>query len=745
MKNKIILLPNVAFIIGILVIVAICFLINSQIDRELQIISSIIIPIFMLIISFFVPDLPGLKSRTIIRAVFISFSFFLSLDYLYWRGEETLPTKIGILPLILGGLLFLAECHCFLYNAISYLISYRRTNRKPIPLPSDFDLLPSVDIYIPTYNEDPHIVCPTVIAATQINYPKDKLNVYLLDDGGTIEKCTSTDSSTAKVAIRRAGVLKAICTQFGATYITRDRNENAKAGNINAALNKTHGELLVILDCDHIPTKEFLQKTVGFFIQDPNLFLVQTPHYFINPDPLERNLAINMDSPSENDLFYRSTQPGLDANGSTFFCGSAGVLRRRVLNEIGGIATKTIVEDAETTLVAFNHGYRSAYLNEVLVSGLQPETFSGFIQQRIRWSQGMLQIFMLKNPWLLPSLTLSQRFIFSYFAIFWGFPLSRLIMMLAPSVTLIFSIPIVHAKVSDILIHAAPALITSAIVSQYLYGRIRWPFISHLYEIIQSVHLSRGIAKVLLNPLSPSFVVTPKGEVLIENFISSLTKPFYFFLILNLVASIFAVNRFINEPLNQDMILLVGVWSTIDVLMFLCVLGITHEKKQLRTEPRAEVQNPIWLRIPDETSIRGIMVDASTSGAKIRFRCSREDFSKLTNNQEIILDIPDRFIQIKCSIQSAQLEKNNFGLIGIAYQLNSTRDERIAVDIAFGSCDQIKNAINRRHVTKNHFQSMLNIIRFAFDPGVGHLRFLTSNLYKKLIRFLNLKIRRKNV
>lgn len=727
----------------ILSITALCFYINNQLTNELQLISYAVMPIIILIISVLFPDSTEIKSRIIIRALFIAYAFFLGIDYLHWRYTKTLPTELGMLALIFGALFFLAECHAFAQKGIGYLISFRRTNRTSIPLPLDIEKLPSVDIYIPTYDEDPTIIFPTLIAATQINYPKQKINVYLLDDGGTTEKCNSPNINIAEGAVKRATTLKAMCLQTGARYTTRAKNENAKAGNINANLHKTNGELLAILDCDHIPTKDFLQKTVGFFLQDQKLFLLQTPHFFVNSDPLERNLSVSKDSPTENDLFHRVVQLGLDANGSSFFCGSAAVLRRSVLNEIGGISSKTITEDAETSLDAFARGYKSAYLNEALVSGLNPETFSGLIKQRIRWSQGMIQIFIFKNPWLKPKLTLSQRLLFSYFAFCWGFPLTRLIMLLAPTVTLTLSIPIVNASVTEILIRTGVTLITAGIVSQYLYGHIRWPFISNLYEVIQSTHLSKGIAKVILNPSAPSFEVTPKGEVMLEDFISSLTKPFYIFLTLNAIAIGCAISRFFNEPANQSMILLIGLWCAADTLILLCALGVTHEKKQRRVEARADIEQTVNLIISENISLQGVMINASLSGAKIHFACTFEDFSKLENIKEILIEIPERGIKIACNIHT-RIHHENSCLIGVSYLLNSTREERIAVDIAFGSSEQIKKIIARRHKVQNYFHGLRNMLYFALHHGLGHLRFLISNLYQKLIRFLNLKTRRTN-
>ncbi len=75
---------------------------------------------------------------------------------------------------------------------------------------------------------------------------------------------------------------------------------------------------------------------MGYFSEDPKLFLVQTPHFFINPDPVERNLVTFDSMPSENEMFYGLIQRGLDRWNSAFFCGSAALLRREALNDTPG-------------------------------------------------------------------------------------------------------------------------------------------------------------------------------------------------------------------------------------------------------------------------------------------------------------------------------------------------------------------------------------------------------------------------
>jgi cellulose synthase (UDP-forming) len=113
-----------------------------------------------------------------------------------------------------------------------------------------------------------------------------------------------------------------------------------------------------------------------------------------------------------------------------------------------------------------------------MVSGLQPETYSGFVIQRVRWAQGMLQIFILKNPWKQPKLNIFQRLLYTNFAFYWGFASRRMVMLLAPPVFLVFSINLCDATAQDLVSYAAPSLIASLITTQYFYGRVRWPFMS---------------------------------------------------------------------------------------------------------------------------------------------------------------------------------------------------------------------------------------------------------------------------
>ncbi|MFN3397611.1 MAG: UDP-forming cellulose synthase catalytic subunit, partial [Sulfurimicrobium sp.] len=514
-------------------------------------------------------------------------------------------------------LLFAAELYGVTVYALGLFINMMPLHRASPPLPADQSLWPTVDVFVPSYNEDPEILETTLIAALNMQYAPGKLKVYLLDDGGTDQKRADPDPAKAAAACERHGTLKALCERIGAHYLTRSRNLHAKAGNINSALAHTGGALVVIFDADHVPTADFLDRTIGAFLADPRLFLVQTPHFFINPDPLEHNWEIFGRIPSENEMFYNVIQHGLDFWEASFFCGSAAVLRRAALMEVGGVSGDSITEDAETALSLHARGWRSAYINHPMIAGLQPETYSGFITQRVRWAQGMLQILLLKNPLTLKGLHWWQRLAYFNSAFFWFFPFARVMFMLAPAAYLIFGLHIYNANLPQFFAYALPHVVAAVIASDYLFGRVRWAFVSELYELTQSLYALSGLVRVLKSPRSPSFLVTPKGEQRDEEFISELAMPFYWLFVLAIVSMGFGVWRWFFDPATRDTTLITMGWELFNLVLLSGVMGVLLERRQRRTTPRMPIDVPAMLVGSDGRRQAVRFADLSATGCQL--------------------------------------------------------------------------------------------------------------------------------
>lgn len=573
------------------------------------------------------------------RITVILLGAFLSWRYWMFRTTETLSYQ-GAWDFTFMTLLYLAETYGILIHSMGMIVNISPLTRRVPPLPADPSRLPTVDVFIPTYNEPVEVVHVTLSACTQLDYPRDRLSIYLLDDGGTILKLNDPNPVQAAAARARAESLKAMAGRLGVHYLTREDNSRAKAGNLNGGLrncgceetieisgkagcinqgfHRSRGELILILDCDHVPTRDFLQSTVGFFLEDERLFLVQTPHFFINPTPVEKNLDTRRSSPTENEMFYGAIHLGLDFWNSSFFCGSAALLRRRCLEEIGGIAGETITEDAETAMELHARGYRSVYLNKPMVMGLSPESFDHFIIQRSRWAQGMMQIFVLKNPLFKKGLSLGQRICYFNSCFFWLFGLARVIFFISPLLFLFFGLRIYNASLSQVAVYAVPHLLASYYVTNYLFGRLRHPFFSELYETIQSIFLAPAVLSVFRHPRRPRFHVTPKTISSRKDALTPLSVPFYVMLGLAVLAYPVGLKELVTAPLLADTVLVCLAWNTFNMVLTLCCLGVVWERRQVRRAHRYETREPVTVRAPgSRVPTAATLVDLSTAGVRV--------------------------------------------------------------------------------------------------------------------------------
>ena len=592
-------------------VAAIFFLVTQPVDLDTHFLASVIVIIIIAILKLF--DRTGAM-----RAIVLGLGTAVVLRYVYWRTFTTIPPIGEFTNFVPGFILYLAEMYSVVMLFLSLFVVADPLNRPRVALRSDEDEpLPTVDIFIPSLNEEPQLLATTLSAAKQLEYPDDRFNVYLLDDGGTDAKLEDPDPQKASAAAERRRELQALCGELGVNYLTREANRHAKAGNLNHGLAQTSGEFVVVLDADHAPARDFLKETLGYFQEDEKLFLVQTPHFFINPDPLEHNLETWNRMPSENEMFYGVIQKGLDKWNATFFCGSAAVLRRTALEEGGGFSGSSITEDCETSLDLHALGWNSAYVERPMIAGLQPETFANFIGQRSRWCQGMMQILILRNPLFRRGLSLPQRICYVSSMAYWLFPLARLTFLFAPLFYLFFGQAIFDASGAEFASYTITYILVNLLMQNYLWNRVRWPFVSELYETIQSVYLIRALGAVGINPRKPTFKVTAKGVTNQRSRISELGGPFYIIFFILVAGVVATVWRLIAQPFAADVALVVGGWNLFNLLLMGAALGVVAERRQLRTSSRVAIERPAEVIYGDRV-IPAHIDDVSISGARIR-------------------------------------------------------------------------------------------------------------------------------
>ncbi|MAF27947.1 MAG: cellulose synthase catalytic subunit (UDP-forming) [Croceicoccus sp.] len=516
-----------------------------------------------------------------------------STRYMIWRTMQTLSFETP-LEYCLGMGLYLAEAYAWLILVLGLIQTSWPLHRPIVEIEGEPETWPTIDVYIPTYNESLEIVRNTVFAAMDMDYPRDRFNVYILDDGKREE-------------------FREFARQAKCGYLTRGDNLHAKAGNLNAAMKKTHGELVAIFDCDHVPTRAFLQMTVGWFQKDPKLALMQTPHHFYSPDPVQRNLRTVKDLPGEGDLFYGAVQSGNDLWNATFFCGSCAIIRRTALMQTNGFAGETVTEDAHTALKLQRMGWNTAYIGARLSAGLATERLVLHIGQRIRWARGMTQIFRIDNPLMGRGLSWQQRLCYLNAMMHFQFPLPRIVFLTAPLAFLIAGQNIIFASASLIFANALPHLFISTLSSERTQGGDRRPFWGEIYETLLAFHLARPTIMTLFQPRKGKFNVTDKGSVLDRtHFDLKTVQPHLFTIGLLIFGVVLGIAKYMLWKDFFDMqlgtLLLNLGWALFSMLILLAAVSVARETRQIRGQIRIDTKLPVTVYFED-----GVVVDCITS------------------------------------------------------------------------------------------------------------------------------------
>jgi cellulose synthase (UDP-forming) len=517
-------------------------------------------------------------------------------------------------------MLLLAECYAFMVLVLGYVQTLWPLGRAPVSLPSDPEEWPAVDLLIPTYNEPLSLVRFTALAALNIDWPADKLNVYILDDGKREE-------------------FRAFAEEAGVGYIARDDNEHAKAGNINHALKQLSSPFVAVFDCDHVPTRSFLQLTMGWFLRDHKLAMLQTPQHFYSPDPFERNLDQFRVMPSEDELFYGVVQDGNDFWNATFFCGSCAVLRRSALDEIGGVAVETVTEDAHTSLRMQMRGWNTAYINISQAAGLANERLSGHIRQRVRWARGMVQILRIENPLFAPGLKPAQRLCYFNAMSHFLYALPRLIFLTAPAIYLIFGIRNIPGSWMAIVAYALPYLALSSVTNSRIQGRHRHSFWNEIYETVMAPYILLPTLLALIRPKAGKFNVTAKGGVVNKNYFDArIAWPYLMLAAINLASLFCAAARLIQLPVlavpgwlpfvnwpasiydagHAGTVWVNVLWTLFNLAILGVATAVARESQQRRRSTRVALAVPSDVILADGSMIQGMTSDLSSGGVRTR-------------------------------------------------------------------------------------------------------------------------------
>jgi cellulose synthase (UDP-forming) len=344
----------------------------------------------------------------------------------------------------------------------------------------------SVDVYVCTYDEPPSVLEATLAGCELMTY---RHTTWLLDDGA------------------RPDIAK-LAHAWGARYMTRPDKANAKAGNINHALPLTDGELVLVLDADHVPLPDALDTLVGYFA-DPQVALVQTPHDFSNHDSIQH---YDMGR-HEQSVFFSAICAGKNRHNAAFWCGSGALIRREALLSIGGVTTDTIAEDFHTTIKLHRRGWRTHYDQRIIAQGRAPHDLAAYLLQRDRWARGNLAVFTTdESPLRAHELTARQRL--SYLASLASYlagPMRLLLLMVLAAVLWSGALPLRIAPLALALLWAPATLLMVLAGSALCRGQQSSSEAMH-YELCTAEIFARAL-RCMFRPGRANFRVTPKEGI----------------------------------------------------------------------------------------------------------------------------------------------------------------------------------------------------------------------------------------
>jgi len=549
------------------------------------------------------------RNNALHRTIVCSFAILLMWRYMIWRLFGSLPEQGLTLDYCVGVIFVSGEVLSMLSTTMSLFFLTKIRNRTP-DVEANLPWLqrqpaPLVDVLICTYNENRLILEQTIVGAMSMNHSNAR--VWICDDG-------------------RREWLRQLCKEHGCGYITRKDNAHAKAGNINNALVYlcdlgTPPEFISILDADFVPKPDFLTRCLAL-MRDPSVGIVQTPQHFVNPDPIQGNLALSRVWPDEQRYFFDVLMASKDAWGAAFCCGTSSVIRVNPLMQIGGFPTDSVTEDYLVTLRLREIGYQTIYLNEQLSLGLAPEGLKEYITQRSRWCLGFVQICRGKSGPLRfqNRLTFVDRVILTETFLYWSATHAfRLLALIIPILFLLFGIQAVHASFQDVLSYFLPCFIVQMSILGWMTQARVMPIMADVSQLIAAHSVLKAVVMGLFNPVGQKFKVTAKGgnrDVLFVEW--SLLRMLLAYLGLTIVAVISAFGLNGGWSLQESSsIALFWSWYNILLLTLTCLVCIEQPRK--RKAERLQSGEQVGVCWNGEISWHSIL-DISTSGLRIEGR-----------------------------------------------------------------------------------------------------------------------------
>lgn len=533
-----------------------------------------------------------------------------SVIYILWRLFFTLPLHAGIVSLVAGIALFVAEFISMLEAVIHYIcMSKDKAPEFPVISESDY---PHVDVLIATHSEEPELLFKTINGCKHMEYPDPaKVHIYLCDDNDRPEM--------AKLA-----------QKMGVGYFGLSGNKLAKAGNLNNALSKTDSPLVMTFDADMIPRSSFLMKTVPYFFlpemiledgvwrkrteeeldPDYKIGFVQTPQSFYNPDLFQFNFFAESNIPNEQDYFFKEVNVGRNSSNSAIYAGSNTLISRRALEEVGGIRTKTITEDFATGIDIQAKGYTCFAIDEVLASGLAPDDFPNLLKQRQRWGRGCVQT-IRSSRFLFGKLPFLSKLSYLSCLLYWWTFLRRIVYILSPILFTVFGVLVVRTELWGILLIWLPSYLIYNHSLRLLSGKVRDQKWSNIVDTILCPYMILPILAETFGIRMRTFSVTSKEKTGTKSAKIIYAIPHLILLAASIVGIYFSIERMMLYKSILGLVVL--FWLCMNTYFLTMAVFFLLGRINYRSSQRFRAEIPVTFSVGTRR-VHGTTCDISENG-----------------------------------------------------------------------------------------------------------------------------------
>ncbi|MFN6946638.1 MAG: glycosyltransferase family 2 protein, partial [Cytophagaceae bacterium] len=378
--------------------------------------------------------------------------FFMGL-FLWWFFSES---RIGYAPLyyILTTVMF--------YKLLKMLHEWYHYYNISIPDRPVPDKQWKVDMLTTFCPGEPYdMIVSTLEAMVAVKYPH---KTYLCDEADD-------------------AYLKGVCKRLGIIHVTRKDKKDAKAGNINNALKNADGEICVVMDPDHVPHPDFIDRVLPYF-ENPEIGYVQVVQAYYN----QKESLVAFGAAEQTYHFYGPMMMSMNSYGTVQAIGANCTFRREALDSIGGHAAG-LAEDMHTSMKLHAKGWKSVYAPEVLSKGLVPASLSAYYKQQLKWSRGCFDLLFYVLPKIFFKLTRRQQFHYTTLPLYFLGGLADMANLFIPIIALVLAEFPWRVDLTEFVLAYTPLFFFTIFIRQYTQ---RWLLERHE----KGFHLIGGLLKI---------------------------------------------------------------------------------------------------------------------------------------------------------------------------------------------------------------------------------------------------------